>query len=78
MEVSLILVMLVLTESGGGTGEEEGSLPVWRVSPDEESPAPHFSTVHQLVQVQPDQTARLECALANVDSSVTVMKTNLS
>ena len=48
MEVSLILVMLVLTETGGTTEEgEEGSLPVWRVSPDEESAAPHFSTVHQ-------------------------------
>ena len=78
MEVSLILVMLVLTQTGGSPEEgEEGSLPVWRVSPDEESPAPHFSTVHQLVQVQPDQTASLECALANVDSSVTVMTTNL-
>ena len=75
MQLILILVMLVLTETGGTTeeGEEESSLPVWRVSQDESLlPPPHFTAVHQLVQVQPDQTALLECAVANVDTSVTV------
>ena len=55
MQAALIIVVLVLTNSAGSTQEEEeeqSPLPVWRVTESEEQRAPHFITVHQLVQVR--------------------------
>ena len=55
MQAALIIVVLVLTNSAGSTQEEEeeqSPLPVWRVTESEENRAPHFITVHQLVQVR--------------------------
>ena len=72
MQAALIIVALVLTSPAGTTKEvEEGdsSLPVWRVTASQEA-APHFITVHQLVQAEPHQTAVLECAVANIDSAL--------
>ena len=76
MHVTIIFVMLFLADTRATSDTSEPELPVWRVTYEEPEvlPAPHFTTVHQLVQVKPDQTAVLECAVANVDTSVTVME----
>ena len=83
MHVSLIVVMLVLADAGDTTEEQEEqepTLPVWRVDYDEYEDyydstvlaPPHFNSVNQLVQVEVEETAVLECAVANIDTSVTV------
>ena len=73
MKSAIMMVVLVLTNSAGSRQEEEGdsTLPVWsQIVTDSEEPPPHFITVHQLVQVEAQETAVLECAVANIDSAV--------
>ena len=66
--------------------EEDDKLPVYRVTGDDSDDdddidseggvrvtgAPYFISVHQLVEVMEYDTAILECAVTNIDSSVTV------
>ena len=75
MKAAIIIAVLVLSNSAGSRQEEEeegdSSLPVWsQMVTDSEEPPPHFITVHQLVQVEAQQTAVLECAVANIDSAL--------
>ena len=73
MKVAIILAVLVLSNSAGSREEEEedSSLPVWsQTVTDSEEPPPHFITVHQLVQVEAQETAVLECAVANIHSAL--------
>ena len=73
MKAAIIMAVLVLTNSAGSRpeGEEDSTLPVWsQIVTDSEEPQPHFITVHQLVQVEAQETAVLECAVANIDSAV--------
>ena len=75
MQAGLVLAVLVLTNSPGSRQEEEvegePGLPVWsQTVTDSQEPRPHFITVHQLVQVEDQQTAVLECAVANIHSAL--------
>ena len=67
------------------TDSELPDLPVYRVVEDHDNEdeldedggvkvmgAPYFISVHQLVEVMEYDTAILECAVTNIDSSVTV------
>ena len=75
MQAGLVLAVLVLTNSPGSRQEVEvegePGLPVWsQTVTDSQEPRPHFITVHQLVQVEDQQTAVLECAVANIHSAL--------